>query len=83
MSQQFSKGIQHNRLRPSNSPLSEEITMLRFLRKFVMPTFNHYSGTFDPLLHLCQFQNKMAVYAHDDLLLSRAFLFSLKGVIYH
>ena len=34
-----------------------------------MPTFDHYSGTSDPLLHLRQFQDKMAVYAHYDLLL--------------
>jgi len=56
-------------LRPFNSPLSEEIIALSFLRKFVMPTFNHCSGTSDTLLHLCQFQDNMAVYALDDLLL--------------
>jgi len=54
-----------------------EITTLRFPKKFVMLTFDYYSGTFD-LLHLRQYQSKMAVYAHNDLL-CRAFLSSLKG----
>ena len=57
--------------------------MLHFPKKFVMPTFDDYSGTSDPLLHLRQYQDKMAVYAHDDLLLCRAFSSSLKGIIYH
>jgi len=48
-----------------------------------MPTFDNYLGTSDPLLHLCQYQDKMAVYTHDDLLLCRAFPSSLKGIAYH
>ena len=39
--------IEYRRLRPSDSPLLKEITTLRFLKKFVMPTFDHYS---DPLI---------------------------------
>ena len=30
--------MEHNRLRPSDPPLSEEITIIRFSRKFVMPS---------------------------------------------
>ena len=52
-SQQFSKGIKYSRLRPTDSPLSREITSLRFPKKFIMPSFDHYSGTSD-LLHLHQ-----------------------------
>ena len=48
-----------------------------------MPSFNCYSRTSDPLFYLRQFQDKMAAYAHDDLLLYRAFPFSLKGTAYH
>jgi len=48
-----------------------------------MPTFDHYSRTSDPLHHLRQYQDKIAVYAHDDLLLFRAFSSSLKEVAYH
>ena len=47
-------------LRPTDSPLSKEITALRFSKKFVMPSFDYYSGTSDPL-HLRQYQNKMAI----------------------
>ena len=71
-------------MRFSDSPLSEEITSLYFPRKFVMLTFDHYSGTSNPLLHLYQFQDKIAVYAHDDILLFRSFSFNLKGgAAYH
>jgi len=56
-------------MRPSDSSLSRKITMLRFPKKFVMPTFDDYSRTSDPLLHLRQYQDKMAVYTYDDLLL--------------
>ena len=82
-SQQFLKGMEYGGLRPSDSPLSNEITILRFSKKFVMSTFNHYSRTSYPLLHLRQYQDKMAVYTHDNLFLYRAFPFSLKGVTYH
>ena len=75
--------MEYSRLRPTDSQLSREITTLCFLKKFVMSSFDHYSGTSDPLLHLRQYQDKMAVYAHDDLLLCRAFPSSLKGVAYH
>jgi len=70
--------MEYNGLRPTDSPLSREITTLRFLKKIIMPSFNDYSRTPDLLLHLRQYQNKMVVYAHDDLLLCRAFPFSLK-----
>ena len=59
--------MEYSRLRPTSSSLSREITTLHFLRKFMMPNFNHYVGTSDPL-HLLQYQDKMAVYPHEDLL---------------
>jgi len=81
-SQQFLKGSGYSGLRPSDSPLSGEITTLRF-SKFLMPIFDHYSRTSYPLLHLRQYQDKMMVCAHDNLLLCRAFPSSLKGATYH
>ena len=54
-SQQFRKGMEYNGLRSTYSPLSRKITTFCFLRKYVMPIFNHYSGTFDPLIHLLQY----------------------------
>ena len=56
----------------------------------MMPTFDYYSGTSYPLLYLRHYQDKMIVYAHDDLffahddlLFYRTFSSSLKGVTYH
>ena len=69
-------------LRTSDSPLSEKITSHRFPKKFIMPNFKCYSGVTDPIQHLRQYQDKMAVYSHDDLLLSRVFSSILKGVTY-
>ena len=80
-SRQFLKEMEYSEMRPTDSPLSKEIIALRFPKKFVMPTFDHYSGTSDPLLHLRQYQDKMAVYSHDDILLCRAFPSSLKGCL--
>ena len=70
-------------LRHTDSPLSRDITTLRFPKKFVMSSFDHNLGTSDPLIHLRQYQDKMALYAHNDLLFYRAFPSSLKGVTYH
>ena len=42
-------------LRTFNSPLSEEITSHRFPRKFVMPSFECYSGATDPIQYLRQY----------------------------
>ena len=49
----------------------------------MMPTFNYYSGTSDPLLHLGKSPDRMAVYSHDDLPFYRAISSSLKGATYH
>ena len=50
-----------------------------------MPSFEYYSGVTDPIqqLHqyqdLRQYQDKMVVHSHDDILLNRVFPSSLKG----
>ena len=49
---------------------------------FIMPSFERYSGATDPIQHLQQYQEKIEVYSHDDLLLSRVFSSSLKGTAY-
>jgi len=53
--------MEYSGIRPIDLPLSREITTLYFPKKFVMLTSNHYSGISDPLLHLRQYQDKMAV----------------------
>ena len=63
--------MEYSELRPSDSPLSGEITTLRF-PKNVMPTFNHYSGTSDPILHLRQYEDKTAIYAYATFLVKRS-----------
>ena len=65
-----------------NSPLSEEITTYRFSKKFAMSSFECYSKAIDPNQYLRQYQDKIVVHSHDDLLMSRVFLSSLKGAAY-
>ena len=67
-------------LKISSFPFSEQITTHRFLRKFVMSSFDLYSGAIDPIQHLQHYQDKMVVYSHDELLMSRVFPSSLKRV---
>ena len=62
------------------SPLSEDVTSHHLLKKFVMSSFECYSGATDPIQHLCQYQDKIAIHSHDDLLLSRVFPSSLKAL---
>jgi len=66
-----------------DSALSDEITSHRLLKKFAMPGFECYSEATDPIQHLRQYQDKIVVHSHDDLLLSRAFQSSLKGAAYN
>ena len=75
--------MEYGGLRPTYFRLSRKITMLCFPKKFGMTSFDHYSGTSDPLIHLHQYEDKMSVYAHDDLLLCQAFSSRLKGIAYH
>ena len=65
-----------------NSPLSEEISSHHFRKKFMMPSFEHYSGATNPIQHLRQYQDKMVVHSHEDAFLSRVFPSSLKGTAY-
>jgi len=81
-SQLFRKETKPYRLNILNSPLSEEITSCRFLKKFVIPNFEHYLGVTDLIQHFCQYQDKMVVHSHDDALLSCLFPSSLKGAAY-
>ena len=51
----------------------------RFPRKFVMLNFKCYSRATDPIHHLRQYQDKMAVHSHDNLLLSPVFSSKSQG----
>ena len=65
-----------------DSALSDEITSHRLLKKFAMPGFECYSEATDHIQHLRQYQDKIVVHSHDDLLLTRVFPSNLKGVAY-
>ena len=65
-----------------NSSLSKEITSHCFLKKFVIPSFECYSGATDSIQYLRQYQDKMTVHSLDNLRLSHVFSFSHKGVAY-
>jgi len=80
-SQQTSKGIEHSGLRPSNSPLSKK-----------SPCFNSQGNLWLGNLRLENLRppppsppvlRQMAVHAHNNVLLCRAFSFNLKGSAYH
>ena len=76
-SQQFQKEAESCSLRTSDSPLSEKITSNHFPEKFIMSSFKYYST--DPIQHLWQYLDKIAIHSHDDFLLSRVFPSSLKS----
>ena len=66
----------HDRLKAittdaSNSPFSEGILECEFSNKFTISTFNCYSDKSDPIPHLCQYQDKMMIYAWSDPILCR------------
>ena len=47
-----------------------------------MLSFECYSGVTNPIQHLHQYQDKMAVHSHDDLLLSRVYPSILNAAAY-
>ena len=47
-----------------------------------MSNFEYYSEAIDPIHLLRQYQDKIAVNSHDNLLLRRVFPSSLKGAAY-
>ena len=60
-------------LQISDSPLLEEIMPHRFLKKFVIPSFDCYTRETDHAQLLQAYQVKMVVHSHDDPLLSTYF----------
>jgi len=64
-----------------SSQVLKQIMAHRFPRKFVMSSFNLYSGAPNPIQHLWHHQDKLAIYSHDDLM-SRVFPSCLKGVTF-
>ena len=65
----------------SKSPFTRGIEKAKLPRRFHQPTFAIYSGRTDPVEHVSQFKQKMAVHAHDEALMCRIFPSSLGSMV--
>ena len=63
-----------------NSLFSEGILECEFFKKFMILTFECYSGQSDPIWHLRQYQDKTVIYTWSDPILCRIFPSSVKGL---
>ena len=61
----------------SKSPFTWRIEKAKLLRRFHQPTFTMYNGCTDPIEHVSQFKQKMAVHSQDEALLCKVFPSSL------
>ena len=61
----------------SKSPFTRGIEKVKLPRRFHQPTFSMYNGRTDPVEHVSQLKQKMAVYSQDEALLCRVFPSSL------
>ena len=59
------------------SPFTLEIEKAKLPRRFHQPTFAMYNSRTDPIEHVSQFKQKMAVHSQDEALLCRVFSSSL------
>ena len=61
----------------SKSPFTQGIEKVKLPRRFHQPMFPMYNGRIDPVEHVSQFKQKMAVHSQDKALLCRVFPSSL------
>ena len=61
----------------SKSPFTQGIEKAKLPRRFHHPTFTMYNGRTDPVEHISQLKQKMAVHSQDEALLYRVFPSSL------
>ena len=57
----------------SKSPFTRGIEKAKLNRRFHQPTFAMYNGRIDPVEHVSQFKQKMAVDSQDEALMCRVF----------
>ena len=57
----------------SKSPFTRGIEKAKLPRWFHQPTFAMYNGRTDPVEHVSQFKQKMAVHSQDEALMCRVF----------
>ena len=63
--------------RISQSPFTRRIERAALPRRFHQPTFTIYNGRSDPVEHVSQFNQRMAVHTRDEALMCRIFPSSL------
>ena len=61
----------------SKSPFTRGIEKEKLPRRFHQPTFTMYNGRTDPVKHVSQFKQKMAVHSQDEALFWGVFPSSL------
>ena len=61
----------------SKSPFTRGIEKAKLPKCFHQPTFSMYNGHTDPVEHVSQFKQKMAIHSQDEALLCRVFPSSL------
>ena len=57
----------------SKSPFTQGIEKAKLPKRFHQPTFSMYNGRTDPVEHVSQFKQKMAIHFQDEALLCRVF----------
>ena len=61
----------------SKSPFTRGIEKAKLPKRFHQPTFAMYNGRTDPVEHVSQFKQKIAIHSQDEALLCRVFPSSL------
>ena len=61
----------------SKSPFTSKIEGAKLLQRFHQPTFTIYNGWTNPVEHVSQFNQRMAVHSKDEALMCKVFLSSL------
>ena len=59
--------------RISKSPFTRKIEGAKLPRRFHQPTFTMYNGRMDPVEHVNQFNQRMAVHSKDETLMCKVF----------
>ena len=63
--------------RISKSPFTRKIEGAELPRRFHQPTFTMYNGRTDPVEHVSQFNQRMAIHSKDEVLMCKVFPSSL------
>ena len=65
----------------SKSPFTRKIDGAKLPRQFHQPTFTIYNGQTNPIEHVSQFNQRMAVHSKDEVLMCKVFPSSLGLVV--